>query len=111
MTYEMTSNRERVLRPRRVSGGKRIPPGYIHPSAAYSVRKNQIRFYALADHEPRCGDVVYGQVTRLGFHSNLENKSGRTHVLNDGSKSLFVFGNRYAPDHYEGKVPVPQKDL
>jgi hypothetical protein len=105
MTNETTSNPEHVLRPKKASGGKRIPPGYIHPSAAYSVRKNQIKAYSFADHEPRCGDVVYGKVTRLGFHSNLENKSGRLHVLNDGSKSIFVYGNRYAPDHYEGRVP------
>ena len=93
------------LRSKLPAGAKRIPPGYIHPSAAFSIRKNQIRAYSLSDHEPRCGDVIYGKVTRLGFHSNLENKSGRLHVLNDGSKSIFVFGNRYAPDHYEGHVP------
>ena len=93
------------LRTKLPAGGNRIPPGYIHPSAAFSIRKNQIRAYSFTDHEPRCGDVVYGKVTRLGFHSNLENKSGRLHVLNDGSKSIFVFGNRYAPDHYEGLVP------
>ena len=95
------------LRTKLPAGGNRIPPGYIHPSAAFSIRKNQIRAYSFTDHEPRCGDVVYGKVTRLGFHSNLENKSGRLHVLNDGSKSIFVFGNRYAPDHYEGLQSSP----
>lgn len=105
MKHETTSGPKHVLRPQKAVGGKRIPPGYIHPSAAYSVRKNQIKTYSFADHEPRCGDVVYGRVTRLGFHSGLENKSGRLHVLNDGSKSIFVYGNRYAPDHYEGRVP------
>ena len=42
----------------------------------------------------------------LGHHSTLENRSGRVHILNDGSKAIFVFGNRYAPDHYEGVVPA-----
>jgi hypothetical protein len=36
---------------------------------------------------------------------NLENKSGRLHNINDGSRAIFVYGNRYAPDHYEGVVP------
>ena len=61
MTNESTSSPEHVLRPKKAAGGKRIPPGYIHPSAAYSVRKNQIKTYSFADHEPRCGDVVYAQ--------------------------------------------------
>ena len=46
-----------------------------------------------------------GKVTRIGQHSGLENKNGRIHVINDGSKGVFVFGNRYAPDHFEGYVP------
>ncbi len=105
MTNDAINRSGLDLRSKLPAGAKRIPPGYIHPSAAFSIRKNQIRAYSLSDHEPRCGDVIYGKVTRLGFHSNLENKSGRLHVLNDGSKSIFVFGNRYAPDHYEGHVP------
>ncbi len=86
-------------------GSNRIPPGFIHPSAAFSVRKGQIRGYRFIEKVPEPGDVVYGRISRLGFHSQLENRSGRLHVLNDGSKSIFVYGNRYAPDHYEGLVP------
>lgn len=95
----------RVVHPKSVPGGKRIAPGFIHPSAAYSVRKNLIRSYASADIVPRPGDLVYGRILRLGFHSSLENRSGRLHTLNDRSKAVFVYGNRYAPDHYEGIVP------
>jgi len=35
----------------------------------------------------------------------LENVSGRIHMICDGAKAVFVFGNRYAPDFYEGSVP------
>ncbi|MFT4540912.1 MAG: hypothetical protein ACI835_003372 [Planctomycetota bacterium] len=99
------SEMERVVKPQRILGGKKIAPGFIHPSAAYSVPKNLIRTYALSEFSPRPGDIVYGRVSRVGFHSNLENRSGRLHTVNDGSKAVFVYGNRYAPDHYEGLVP------
>jgi hypothetical protein len=54
---------------------------------------------------PEIGDVVYGKILRLGQHSELENKSGRIHRINEGSTAIFVFGNRYAPDYYEGFIP------
>ena len=84
---------------------KKISPGYILPSAAYTITKRHVRFYDLVEKEPEVGDAIYGRVTRLGQHAQLENKSGRIHRLNDGSKAVFVFGNRYAPDCYEGFIP------
>jgi hypothetical protein len=84
---------------------KRVRPGFIHTSAAFTLRKNQIATYSFTDQEPRAGDVVYGRLARLGFHQRLENKSGRLHAVNAGSRATFVYGNRYAPDHYEGLVP------
>lgn len=62
-------------------------------------------WYSYTDKSPVAGDAVYGKVVRLGNHSTLENRSGRMHMLNDGTRAIFVFGNRYAPDHYEGFVP------
>lgn len=88
---------------------KKISPGYILPSAAYTITKRHAKFYDFVDKKPEVGDVVYGRVTRLGQHSELENKSGRIHTINDGSKAIFVFGNRYAPDYYEGFVPEEMK--
>jgi hypothetical protein len=98
----------------RTAGARRVPPGYIHTSAAYTVKKGRVRAYTFLDRRPELGDVAYGRIVRLGFHSGLENKSGRIHMVNDGSRALFVFGNRYAPDHYEGLVPdraVAEVDL
>lgn len=88
---------------------KKIPPGFIFPSAAFSINPKIVKFYASIDKEPEVGDLVYGKVVRIGQHSQLENKSGRLHQINDGSTSLFVFGNRYAPDYYEGLVPTSKK--
>jgi hypothetical protein len=84
---------------------KKIAPGYLIPSAAFTIKKSQIRGYQFLDRVPQVGDLVYGKITRLGQHSTLENRSGRVHTMNDGSRAVFVFGNRYAPDHYEGFVP------
>lgn len=84
---------------------KKVRPGYITPSAAFTIKKNQVVYYDTVDKAPEVGDVVYGKVTRLGHHQNMENRSGRIHQVNVGSKALFVFGNRYAPDHYEGVIP------
>ncbi len=83
----------------------KIPNWYILPSAAYTLNRKQIKHYIFSDKQPQIGDVVYGKITRLGQHTELENKSGRIHRLNEGSTAIFVFGNRYAPDFYEGIIP------
>lgn len=49
--------------------------------------------------------MAYGTISRLGQHSSLENASGRIHMIQDSSRAVFVFGNRYAPDYFEGFVP------
>jgi hypothetical protein len=84
----------------------KIPDWYILPSAAFTISRKQIKQYIFLDQQPELGDVVYGKVTRLGQHVELENKSGRIHRLNEGSTAIFVFGNRYAPDFYEGVIPT-----
>ena len=84
---------------------KRVAPGLLLPSAAFSVKRKQVRFYEFLDKPPEVGDVIYGKVSRIGQHSEIENKLGRIHRINDGSKSVFVFGNRYAPDYYEAMIP------
>jgi len=93
---------------------KRIRSALLLPSAALCLPRKQVRLYDRIDKTPEVGDVVYGEVTSVGFHSTLENKQGRIHVINTGSRALFVFGNRYAPDHYEGVVPEqlpPEVDM
>jgi len=84
---------------------KNVPAGYLHPSAAYTIKRAQIKRYQYLDKVPEAGDVVYGRVVALGHHRYLENCHGRIHSLLDGSRAVFVYGNRYAPDHYEGAVP------
>lgn len=84
---------------------EKIPPYFILPSAAITISRNQIRFQTQIDKNPEMGDLVCGSISYLGQYSTIENKEGRIHIINDGSKAIFVFGNRYAPDYYEGVVP------
>ena len=84
---------------------KRLKLGVFLPSAAMCLPRKQVRLYDRIDKPPEVGDLAYGVVRYLGFHKTLENKQGRIHVINNGSRSVFVFGNRYAPDAFEGLVP------
>lgn len=84
---------------------KKIDPGFIIPSAAYTISKKTIKYYAFMEKKPEVGDLVFGEVTLIGEHAALENKNGRIHVIDNGSRAIFVFGNRYAPDAFEGEVP------
>lgn len=83
----------------------KIEQGFIRPSAAFSVKRSDIKYYRRAIKKPDVGDVVYGEICRMGEHSTLENASGRVHMIQDGTRAVFVFGNRYAPDYYEGIIP------
>ncbi len=83
----------------------KISKGFIFPSAAFTIKTNQVKYYRFFDKPPLPGDLVYGTISRIGEHPSLENASGRIHMIHDGTKAIFVFGNRYAPDFYEGLVP------
>ena len=76
------------------------------PSAAYTLPKKAVKWYTPISHPPRIGDVMYGVVDTLGQHKSLENSEGRIHTIHPGTHAIFVFGNRYAPDYYEGILPV-----
>lgn len=89
---------------------QKIKKGIMVPSAAFSITPGLLKNYQLMDKPPEDGDVAYGMVTRIGQHSALENKSGRIHMIHNGTMSVFVFGNRYAPDFYEGLVPPKFKE-
>jgi hypothetical protein len=84
---------------------KRIRPGYILPSAAVTVPPRAVRGYEVRDAPPAVGDLVYGRIRVLGHHGSLENKHGRIHEIHDGTRAVFVWGNRYAPDAFEAIVP------
>lgn len=84
---------------------QKIRRGFILPSAAFTVSSRQVQHYQKLDKAPSPGDIVYGRVVYVGQHGSLENKEGRIHVIGDGSKAIFIYGNRYAPDAFEGLIP------
>ncbi|MGW8229368.1 MAG: hypothetical protein ACWGOW_10725 [Gammaproteobacteria bacterium] len=59
---------------------------------------------------PEVGDLVFGEISELGHHRLVESRSCRMHTINVGTRAVFVFGNRYAPDQYEGLVPDVYSD-
>ena len=85
---------------------EKIKSNCIIPSAAFSVPKSQIRYFdPLLQKSPEVGDLVFGEVSELGHHRLVESRTGRMHTINIGTRAVFVLGNRYAPDQYEGLVP------
>jgi hypothetical protein len=90
---------------------ERIKSNCIIPSAAYSVPKSLIRQYDPINRKaPEVGDLIFGEINALGHHRLVENRSARMHTINIGTRAIFVFGNRYAPDQYEGLVPDEYAD-
>jgi hypothetical protein len=90
---------------RKVVEMNKIKKGYILTSAAVTIRPSRIKCYQKLERNPEPGDLVYGKISRIGQHMTLENVSGRIHAIHNGTKAIFVFGHRYAPDYYEGFVP------
>ena len=84
----------------------KIRPGFLLPSAAITVNPKLIKQYKQLAKPPEVGDLIYGRVRYLGQHGSLENREGRIHMITDRSRAIFVFGNRYAPDYYEGRLPA-----
>lgn len=85
---------------------KTIRQNCIIPSAAFAIPKKLIKQYDdLPEKLPTVGDLVFGEVCLLGHHTTLESRSARIHTIHDRTRAVFVFGNRYAPDYYEGLVP------
>ena len=85
---------------------KKIKSNCIIPSSTFSVPKSKIKQYdASIKKKPEVGDLIFGEVCEIGRHKKVESKSARLHTINIGTRMVFVFGNRYAPDQYEGLVP------
>ncbi len=54
---------------------------------------------------PHAGDVVLARVCKLGQHVAIMRPDGRRAMLFDGDEILVAYGDRYAPDQFEGEVP------
>jgi hypothetical protein len=54
---------------------------------------------------PHAGDVVLARVHKLGQHGAIMLPDGRRASLFEGDEILVAYGDRYAPDQFEGEVP------
>jgi hypothetical protein len=75
---------------------------------AYTTRRiNQQQKFTLLHGKlaPLPGDLVLARVDELGQHKRLELVSSRRASLFEGDEIVVAYGNRYAPDQFEGIVP------
>jgi hypothetical protein len=54
---------------------------------------------------PQAGDVVLARVRKLGQHGGIQRPDGRRASLFAGDEVLVAYGDRYAPDQFEARVP------
>lgn len=75
---------------------------------AYTTRRiNQQQKFTLLTGGlcPLAGDLVLARVDELGQHKRLELVNSRRAFLFEGDEIVVAYGNRYAPDQFEGIVP------
>lgn len=54
---------------------------------------------------PVAGQLVLARVVSIGQHTRVELANGRRAQLYIGGNVILAYGNRYAPDQFEGMVP------
>jgi hypothetical protein len=55
---------------------------------------------------PRSGDLVLARVSRLGHHRHIERPDGRRALLDLDDEIIVAYGDRYATDQFESRVPT-----
>jgi molybdopterin-guanine dinucleotide biosynthesis protein len=75
------------------------------PYAARRVAREDIATLVMPRRAPQAGDVLLARIDEIGQHAQLELAGGRKSRLFVGDRIVLVFGNRYAPDQYEARVP------
>ncbi len=75
---------------------------------AFSCRRvdmKKARVLVREPYRPNVGDVVLAIVEELGQHKRIELIDGRRAMIEAGDLVVLAYGNRYAPDQFEGVVP------
>lgn len=77
------------------------------------VPPERIRRAAIVPGAPEAGDLVAGQVLRLGKHTVIEGRESRRAALFPGDVVVGAYGHRYATDQFEGYAgpDAPEFDL
>ena len=56
--------------------------------------------------QPENGDLVLARVDAIGHHGYLHMMNGRRRHLFEGDESVVAYGNRYASNQFEARVPA-----
>lgn len=75
---------------------------------AYTTRRvdrTLIQNILIGDLKPHAGDLILARVDKLGQHKKLELTTSRRAEMFEEDEIVVSFGNRYAPDQFEGIVP------
>jgi hypothetical protein len=83
---------ERVARAKAAFTTRRVVPEAIVSLVSGAVR-------------PRSGDLVLARIVQLGHHRHIEQPNGRRAVLHDDDEIIVTYGDRYATDQFESRVP------
>ncbi|MHC6229984.1 DUF1611 domain-containing protein [Arthrobacter sp. MMS24-T111] len=84
---------ERVARAKSAFTTRRVVPERIASLVSGAVR-------------PRSGDLVLARIVQLGHHRHIEQPNGRRAVLHDDDEIIVTYGDRYATDQFESRVPA-----
>ena len=98
MTPPQSTLQHQTLAPERLTRAKR----------AFSTRRvnlAQAEQLISGGYKPKAGDLVLARVGRVGQHKRIETPFGRRAHLFSGDEIVVAYGNRYAPDQFEGRVP------
>lgn len=75
---------------------------------AFTTRRvpwNAVHTLLTGDLCPQAGQLVLARVTEIGAHTRIELANGRRATLYLDDELVLAYGNRYAPDQFEGVVP------
>lgn len=90
---------ERVARAKRAFSTRNVSPLQHASGEGWSL-------LATRGIAPRIGDLVLARVDELGQHRRLELPDGRRASLYVGEEIVVAYGERYAPDQFEGVLPA-----
>ena len=86
-----------------------LEPGRLsrvkHAFTTRRVDLSQAETLLTGELRPAAGDLLLAKVTKIRQHSRIELDNGRRARLHVGDEILVCYGNRYAPDQFESRVP------
>lgn len=78
---------------------------YKHTFTTHRVPLDRMVNITAVAQRPSVGDLVLAEVTVIGNHNKIEDRTGVQLQIFPGDCIIGAFGNRYATDQFEGYVP------